>query len=182
MMSALAAFTMAVGSYWRSTSGTQCATLAANQAVVRIQQRLADTRRLGYCRAGGGGGAGAAIVYWPSDTNGDGQMQFTELRVLMHNPTSKTIELYVPALLGGASDSAWSVTAFRDPTAVDLLTAGQTPTTIAARVTAATFAADQATSTTLFPTFQFWLEVEQSDGTTSNEYAAATLRSPASPS
>jgi prepilin-type N-terminal cleavage/methylation domain-containing protein len=180
MLSALATFTLAVGNYWRQSTGTQTAALTANQAIMRIQKRLYDAHRLGYCRAGSAGSP-AAVVYWAADTNGDGYMQFTELRVLAHNPTDKTVDLYVPVLSGGASDDAWSSAEFNAASAVNRLTTGQTPTPIVSRVSDATFATEQATSATLFPTFQFWLQIEQADGTSSNEYGAATLRSASTP-
>ena len=180
MLSALAAFTLAVGNYWRQSTGTQTAALTANQAIVRIQKRLFDAHRLGYCRAGSAGSP-AAVVYWAADTNGDGSMQFTELRVLEHNPTDKTIDLYTPVLVGGASDDTWTSAEFTASNAVTRLTNGQTPTPVVSRVSAATFATEQAGSSTLFPTFQFWLQVEQPDGTSSNEYGAATLRSASTP-
>jgi type II secretory pathway pseudopilin PulG len=180
MLSALAAFTLAVGNYWRQSSGTQSAALTANQALMRIQKRLYNAHRLGYCRAGNAGSP-AAVVYWAADTNGDAFMQFTELRVLEHNPTDETIDLYTPVLTGGASDDVWSSADFNAANSVDRLTTGQTAAPVVGHVSDATFATEQAGSMTLFPTFQFWLRIEQPDGTSSNEYGAATLRSASLP-
>src|SRR5438552_3558746 len=76
--SALAAFTLAVANCWRQTDATQGAVITVNQLTLRLQNRLQDAKRLGYW-TDGSAGSPAGMIYWVRDTNGDGQMQYTEL-------------------------------------------------------------------------------------------------------
>ena len=105
---AIAGFTLAVGSHWSASDGTQSGTLSAHQAVARIQRKLASAKRLGIYHPGGPGASKpAALVYWRADDNSDAQMQFTELAMLRFNPTTRTIDLYQPQLLDGQTDDIW---------------------------------------------------------------------------
>jgi hypothetical protein len=179
---ALAAFMLTVSRHWQSGDGTQSAVLSAGQATLRLQKRLLDAKRIGYWRAGSDDEP-AALAYWRIDGNGDNAMQSSELGVIRFNPAEQAIELLTADLSGGEPDDTWSGDDFRSKAAVEAIGIVIPATTVPliGGVSSATFSVQRDASTTMAPTAQFTLALNQPDGTTLSETCIATLRGPASP-
>ncbi|HMB95130.1 MAG TPA: hypothetical protein VKK61_03745, partial [Tepidisphaeraceae bacterium] len=183
VMSALATFSLAMCSAWVGSGQVQALTLRGNQIAMRIQNEIRNARLLGACRAGSsdGSAAGAAILIWKNDTNGDGLIQGSEVEMIYHDTANHQLVLYS----GTSSDVAtWSYsTVFTNAATIGTFQTGRTPTQFATNVYGAMFQTSAATSTTLNPSLQFAIKILSNDSSPGTpqvfvEYGAATVRAP----
>jgi hypothetical protein len=176
VMSAVAAFALAVSNCWKYSDSSQAMALTGNQAVARIQRYLLDARRLGCCQT-----AEPAVVYWQSDSNGDGLMQFSELAMLRYDGPNRTFEFRRATLAPGSPDADVSYAELTAAGVVPRVLASSTPTPLLRNVAAAQIAVDHANDPVLAPTVQVMLTFSapspSQPGVT--QVVATTLRGPA---
>src|SRR3954468_23086953 len=132
VMSAVAAFALAVSNCWKFSDASQSALLTGNQALARLQRHLHDAKRTGYCAA-----HSATLVYWQADANGDGIMQLSELAMIAYNGPSRTIELFRPSVAPGDSEPTFTYAELIDPAAAQRVRAHSTATPLLQDVTQA---------------------------------------------
>lgn len=170
VMAALASFSMAMASAWKSAEETQALTLRANQAVFRIEKEIRNARLVGACRLGSsdGSAAGAAVILWKVDTNNDGYIQGDECEMILHDTTNHSLILYPT----GFADSAgtWSCSGtFSASTVLGQFPTNRTPKTMVHGVYGAVFETSNTTSTVNSPSLGFALKmmVDESSSSTS---------------
>jgi len=106
VIGALGALWFAVADTWQRTSASQNLALTANQALVRLETTLKQSKYLCHFDAGstdGSAASPASILIWKGDywnsggaNTADGFVQVGELIVIEHDPSSKRIYLYQP--------------------------------------------------------------------------------------
>ncbi len=179
VMSALAGFSLAMVSAWKSSEKSQGLTLLGNQAAIRLQDAIRQAKLIGAFRGGSidGTSAGAAVLIWGSDANGDAEIQAAEVELIEHDPDSKTLRLY-PSGQGDAV-SKWHYTTFVTPDTIDQFRTGRSYTLLARGVYGASFQTAGTTSTAQNPILRYALKlVSDSDPTPLIQYGAATVRAP----
>ncbi|MGH7177983.1 MAG: hypothetical protein ACREJC_11425 [Tepidisphaeraceae bacterium] len=174
VLSALSAFVLAVSNVWQASDAAQCSAIANGQTTLRLQKRLLDARQIGYYRATGP----AAVIYWRGDFNGDSKINYSELAVLAHNPTARTLNVYESNSGAGAPDPVWTSAVFSDSGVIDQFIAALTPTPIARNISEATFEVQNAGGSTVCPTLHFSLGFRNND-VTEFEAGAVSLRAAA---
>jgi hypothetical protein len=205
VIGALAALWFAVGEQWRKSSSSQCATLRASQAVVRLEGTFRQSRYL--CQYTPGSitdtsVAPASAFFWradfwnalgdvtkPSDFKtffSDGLVQVAELALVEYDPSAKRIYLYQakdPAAMDVAQrTAAGTVWAWTDLSKPSNLTTFKglnyvTRTVLSEGVGAAAFNMP-APKTGGRPLLEFTLKLPRAGGNTL-VYSVATFRTPA---
>ena len=195
VMSALAAFSLAMSSAWRSAGQTQSLGLRASHAVGWIQKEVRNAKLLGGVRAGSlnisGSTPSAAVVLWKEDTNGDGYIQGYEVEMIEHDPVNHTLLIY-PARQGDAV-AKWQWSVFTDPTVCDQFKIGRSANIVARDVYGAAFATTGTGNASANPSLDFGLKIvaQESRASASGtsgvvgadsrmlvEYGTATIRAP----
>ncbi len=201
---AVAALTGAVSTGWEASESTQAVQIGTRQIVAQLQRLLRDGKYVGLATKDGqlvkaagstlaAGNYNADIMFWSSDTNGDLRMQLSEMALIEHDISSKTLRLYqIPS----TATNAATVCTVSDISSTDAAIAFKAlPNcayqTIATGVTAASFAAYQVSvsASGQRPSVEFALTFSLSgpSGAVANnaqtvqarlEYGTATLRSP----
>ncbi|WP_428939948.1 PulJ/GspJ family protein [Fontivita pretiosa] len=189
VMSALAAFALAMSSAWKQAEQTQSATVIANQVSAVLQDQIRQARLLGAWRAGSinGSGENAAVMLWKEAAGGDGIIQDTELSLIEFDPTGHRLLIY-PAGQGSGLNIQYS--AFTTTAVIDNFKVGRTARPLARGIWGASFKVS-GTGSGQVPRLQFALRIvpEQRDdnGSVSPDgrarpliqYGQATLRAPA---
>lgn len=193
VMGAVAAFSLATSGAWKSAEKTQSLTLHGYQASWRISKQVRSARLIGASRAGSseGVGAGAAVIIWKTDTNGDGYIQGDECEMIAHDPVNHRLILYPSGYADGVGTWSYSGTF----TASSVLT--QFPTnrpsmTLANGVYGAVFETSGTSGTAVNPSLKFALKLMVDDAASGGgassavgggarlmvENGAATVRAP----
>lgn len=183
VMGALATFSLAMSSAWKSAGQAQTLTMIGSHVAARIQNEIKNAKLIGACRPGScdGSALGAAIMIWKSDANSNGTIEGSEVEMIYHDIANNQLVLYS----GTAADTAtWSYsTVFTNATVIDTFRTGRTPTLFAPRIYGAMFLANAAASTTLKPNLQFALKLLSNDSSKGSpqlfvQYGTATVRAP----
>src|SRR5687768_10765159 len=86
---AVAAVLTAVSQGWQNSREIETQTSMSSQGMTRLNRTLRNVRQIGAVRAGaitGSPGQPAAALLWRGDFNEDGDIQFSELALLEHDP------------------------------------------------------------------------------------------------
>src|SRR3954453_19167418 len=176
VMSAVAAFALAVSNCWKFSDASQSALLTGNQALARLQRHLHDAKRTGYCTR-----RQATLVYWQADANGDGQMQFSELAMITYNGPTRTLEIVRPSVGSGEADPTFSGAELNDAAVMQRVLARSITTPLIQDVTKGSLYVEHANDPAMAPTVQVALTVcpASSERPGAILLIAATLRGPA---
>jgi prepilin-type N-terminal cleavage/methylation domain-containing protein len=192
IMSAVAGFSMAMTTAWKSAEKSQAVAIRGNQIAARLQNEIRKAKLIGVYRAGSADGSatGAAVMLWVQDTNGDGYIQGDEVEMIEHDTTAHTLVRYY----NGQSDGAgtWSYTNnFNSSTVFTQFKLNRQSIKLAGGVYGAIFETSGTTGTSLNPNLNFGLKLMTDDsqpasvgsaigGTTKLmiEYGSATVRAP----
>lgn len=193
VMSALAAFSMAMSTAWRSAEKSQSLTLRGHHAGVRIEKYVRNARLIGAIRAGSseGTGSGAAVLLWKTDTNNDGYIQGDECEMIAHDPLSHRLLLYPSGFADAVGTWSYSTT-FTQAAVLNQFPTNRTPLTLANGVYGAVFEASGTSGTTYSPSLKYALKLMVNDAPTGSgstvavgggaalmvEYGTATVRAP----
>lgn len=190
VMSALAAFSLAMANAWRSAETTQSLTLRGHHAIARIESEIRNARLIGVCRTGSseGVGDGAAVMLWKSDLNGDGYIQGDECSMIAHDPTLDRIVLYPSGYADGVGTWSHSGT-FTNSTVFAQFPTNRPELTLANGIYGAVFQTSGTSGTTFSPSLKFALKImvndEQGDraivgggSRLAVEHGTATVRAP----
>jgi hypothetical protein len=176
VMSALAAFALAVSNCWKYSDASQGSAITGSRAVARLQRRLHDAKRIGYYRT-----SPPALVYWTDDANADGRMQFSELAMVALNPDTHNLELCQPKLGSGESDEVVTYNEFMDAAVASRFEGHSTKTPLLGHVASVAIDVQHPNDAAMAPTVQVMLTFSPASpaqaGTT--ELVTATLRGPA---
>lgn len=177
VMSALAAFALAVSNCWKYSDASEASAISGNQAVIRLQRRLHDAKRVGCCRPA----PKAALVYWAADADGDGKMQFSELAMIRFDDAEHTLELRQAVVAPGDSDTVVTFAQLNDPAIIQRVQDSSSAVPLMQHVSDANITVEHANDSALAPTVQVALVLPSlsSAQTTSTQLVAATLRGPA---
>jgi type II secretory pathway pseudopilin PulG len=189
VMSALAAFTLAMSSAWRQAEQTQSATIIANQVSAVLQDQIRQARLLGAWRAGSisGSGESAAVMLWKEAADGDGIIQDSELSLIEFDPTRHRLMIY-PAGQGSGANVPYST--FTSTAVIDSFKSGRTARPLARSIWGASFKVS-GTGSGQVPRLQFALRIvpenrDDNGGITPDaqarpliQYGQATLRAAA---
>ncbi|HWP41145.1 MAG TPA: hypothetical protein VNL70_09485 [Tepidisphaeraceae bacterium] len=190
VMSALAAFTLAMSSAWRQAEQTQSATIIANQVSAVLQEQVRQARLLGAWRAGSisGSGESAAVMLWKEAADGDGIIQDSELSLIEFDPTGHRLMIY-PAGQGSGANVPYST--FTSTAVIDSFKAGRTARPMARGIWGASFKVSGTGGVGQVPRLQFALRIvpenrDDNGGITPDvqarpliQYGQTTLRAPA---
>ena len=176
VMTALAAFALAVSNCWKYSDSSQGSMLTGNQAVARLQHRLHDAKRVGYYRT-----SPQALVYWQADANADDKMQFSELAMIAFNQQTHGLELWQPHLGSGDSDETLSYVELMDATAASRFEGRSTMMPLLSHVASVGIEVQHPNDPLLAPTVQMSLTFSPTSPTQPGvtQIVAATLRGPA---
>lgn len=102
VMVALGAVMFAVARGWQGAEMGQSIEMAANQASLRVERMIQESKLTGVVREGTTDTSAlarsvtpaAAIMLWKSDRNGDERIQFDEIALIEHNRTAGTLDLF----------------------------------------------------------------------------------------
>jgi Tfp pilus assembly protein PilV len=177
IMSALAAFALAVSNCWKYSDASEASAISGNQAVIRLQRRLHDAKRVGYCR----NAPQAALVYWAADADGDGKMQFSELAMIRFNDSEHTLQLRQAVVAPGDSDDVVAFAQLNDAAILQRVQDSSTAVPLIQHVSNVNLAVEHANDPALAPTVQIALTLPSLSPaqTTTTQLVAATLRGPA---
>jgi len=189
VMSALAAFTLAMSAAWKQAEQTQSATVIANQVSAVLQDQIRQARLLGGWRAGSinGSGENAAVMLWKEAADGDGIIQDTELSLIEFDPGGHRLVIY-PAGQGLGVNVPYST--FATTSVIDSFKAGRTARPLARGIWGASFKVS-GTGSGQVPRLQFALRIvpekrDDNGGVSPDakarpliQYGVATLRAPA---
>jgi hypothetical protein len=191
VMGALAAFSLAMATAWNHAENTQAVTALGNQAMLRLQSHVRNAKRIGIYRAGtsNGSGAGAAVMLWVQDTNGDSKIQGSEVAMIEHDTAAHELVIYPASQPDGLT--AWPAATFdSDPAVFDNFKIGRTKQPIARGVWGAVFqTGDTSDLAQQNPSLRFALKLESGNTTGPGhavgdasrlfvQYGTATLRTP----
>jgi len=98
ILAAVGALMTSVARGWDQSISAQNGANTVFQLHLRLENLFRTARQIGAWRSGtieGGGGDGAAVLFWKSDANGDGVIQYSEAALLEHRagPTPGTCQL-----------------------------------------------------------------------------------------
>jgi prepilin-type N-terminal cleavage/methylation domain-containing protein len=177
VMSALAAFALAVSNCWKYSDASEASAISGNQAVIRLQRRLHDAKRVGYCRPA----PQAALVYWTGDADGDGRMQFSELAMIRFDETEHTLELRQAVVALGDSDATVTFAELSDASIIQRVQDSSSAVPLVQHVTDASITVEHANDPSVAPTVQVALVLPSLSPAqpTTTQLVAATLRGPA---
>jgi hypothetical protein len=182
VLGALASFALAMASAWKQAEQSQSLSLRGQAAVLRIADLLHNARLVGPVRAGAieNPVSGAAVLLWGEDTNSDGLIQGSEVRMIEHDVANDRLVLYSGT---PAETATWSyATVFSDPAVLDVFKSGHTPTPLANGIDGAVFEATGTGSATSNPSLSFALKLHRESATGAQrvaiQYGTATLRAP----
>lgn len=102
VMTAMATFTMSVGTAWKANAQQEAATLTMNAAAARLGREVRMARLPGASYDGALDGSGvneAAVVLWRADANGDNIIQLSELELIAYEKASRALVRYRPGSL-----------------------------------------------------------------------------------
>lgn len=195
VMASLAAVWSAVGQTWSNTSSSQQVSLSGNQAGLRLEDLLRQSKYICQYTTGsldGSASTPASVLLWKSDTwsvapatSADGKPQLGELLLIEHSVSDQKIYVYEP-LASSAMDASQKSRAGGVATWSDL-SASTTPTafktydfvrkrTLAESVSGASLYAP-AQTTNARQAMEFTLKISRS-GMTSVVYGTGALRGP----
>jgi type II secretory pathway component PulJ len=193
VMSAIAGFSLAMSTAWKSAEKSQAISVLGNQVVTRLENEIRKARLIGACRAGSSdeSAGGAAIMLWMADTNGDGFIQGDECEMIEHDPATHTLRCWY----FGQADATgtWSCsTTFTNSTVLSTFKQDRQYHKMAGGVYGAVFQACGTSGTSLNPSLSFGLKlmVDDSQAAIANsravggepklmvEYGTATVRAP----
>lgn len=164
VMGAMAAFSMAMATAWRSAETTQSLTLRGHHAMMRIESEVRNSRLVGVCRTGSseGVGSGAAVMLWKIDTNGDGFIQGNECEMIAHDPTTRRLLLYPSGYADGVGTWSYSGT-FTNSAVLTQFPTNRPPLTLANGIYGAVFQTSGTSGTTYSPSLKFALKMMVND-------------------
>lgn len=135
VMASLAAVWSAVGQTWSNTSSSQQVSLSGNQAALRFEDLLRQSKYICQYTTGsmdGSASKAASVLLWKSDTwsvapatSADGKPQLGELLLIEHNLSDQKLYVYEP-LASSAMDASQKIRAAGVATWSDL-SASATP-------------------------------------------------------
>lgn len=102
VMTAMASFTMSVGTAWKANEQEEAASLITNVAAARLGREVRMARLPGAAYNGSLDNSNAneaAVVLWRGDTNGDNIIQLSELEVIAYEKASQALVRYRPGTL-----------------------------------------------------------------------------------
>lgn len=102
VMTAMASFTMSVGTAWKANEEAEAASLITNVAAARLGREVKMARLAGALYTGALDGSEvneAAVMLWRADTNGDNIIQLSELELIAYEKASKALVRYRPGNL-----------------------------------------------------------------------------------
>jgi hypothetical protein len=193
ILGAVAGVLTAVARGWTESEQTQAATSIATQTNLRLQKVLRTARQLGAYQVGSidGSATGAAIMIWKGDVNDDGQVQFSELALIEHQPSGDPLNAKLvywdvefptnwTATQKQNADSTLSKDSMYDATTFSTFKsmANVTSTTLANRVEGAVFKRIDS-STTVRPMLEYRLRFRLADGSAQDIYGTTAVRPPA---
>jgi hypothetical protein len=191
VMGAMAAFSLAMSTAWKSAESSQSISLLANQTIVRVQNEIRQCKLIGAMRSGTSGGSGdvVAVLLWKADTSGDGLIQGNEVSLLEYHATSHTLRLYY----AGQPDASgtWSYDhTFTDENTLESFKTNRSYVVLARNVYGAAFQTSGTSGTSKNPSLHFGLKLMVDDTRSSGaadgtrkltvQYGTATLRAPLS--
>jgi type II secretory pathway component PulJ len=164
VMGAMAAFSLAMSTAWKSAESSQSISLLANQTVVRLQNEIRQSKMIGAVRAGTSAGtsSNAAVLLWKADTSGDGYIQGNEVSLIEHDVASHTLRLYY----SGQADAAgtWSYgSTFTASATLNNFKTNRNYKVLARNVYGAVFQSTGTTGTSQSPTLHFALKFMVND-------------------
>jgi Tfp pilus assembly major pilin PilA len=193
VFSALAAFSMAMATAWRSAETTQAVTMKINFVNAQVQNEIRNARLIGACRVGSSdsSAAGAAVLIWKTDTNQDGFIQGNECELILHDTTNHNLLLYPTGTSDGAGTWSYSGT-FNAATSLDQFILNRPSKVLAHGVYGAIFQSTGTNSATNSPALKYALKMMVDDarpngghggvigggGQVTVEYGGATVRAP----
>lgn len=137
VMASLAAVWSAVGQTWSNTSSSQQVSLSGNQAGLRLEDRLRQSKYICQYTSGSqdsSASKAASVLLWKSDTwsvapatSADGKPQLGELLLIEHSVSDQKVYVYEP-IASSAMDASQKSRAGGVATWSDL-SASTTPTT-----------------------------------------------------
>lgn len=159
VMGAMAAFSLAMSTAWKSAESSQSISLLANQTVVRLQNEIRQSKMIGAVRAGTSTGttSNAAVLLWKTDTSGDGYIQGNEVSLIEHDPTSHTLRLYYSGQADAAGTWSYSSTFTASSTLTNFKT-NRNYLVLARNVYGAVFQSSGTSGTSQNPTLHFALK------------------------
>jgi hypothetical protein len=188
VMSALAAFSMAMGTAWKQAEQGQSVTLLSVQANLRLQDVIRNARLIGASRAGSDdeSATGAAVLLWTADTNLDNYIQGDEVALIEHDTASHELRLYYTGQADGAGTWSYGTTFTADGT-LDAFKVGRSYRPMMRNVYGAVFSAVNTGSSTNNPALKYGLKlrVDRTDSAGVGgeaalmvEHGMATIRAP----
>lgn len=97
IMGALGAFSSALATGWRQSEQIQDESRNQSQVSLRLQSLLRNARLFGLLvpgRTPDSGDAGAELLFWMNDADGDNAMKWSEVGLLEHNTADSTLRFY----------------------------------------------------------------------------------------
>lgn len=123
---ASAAVAMAVSRGWQHGENTATSSIVISRTMHRIQDKMQRARFTGQWRAGSvssTSGAGAAVLIWRGDDNGDGKMQLEETQLLEHDPAKRELLIceasFPDAVTRAAMNGPFPTSMLTAPNAID---------------------------------------------------------------
>jgi len=178
---AIASFTFATAQAWRNTEAGISAETLTHVATARLNDIVHGARLLGACRGGSldtPGLAPAGVLLWTRDSNGDGQIQTSEITLIGHDPVKK--QLYIHTQPAPKIDITWSYAAFTLPTAIDSFAAKGNRQPIASHVDGAAMSVTFDPASADRPRLNYQLKTTV-QGKVERFNGAVTMRAPVSP-
>jgi prepilin-type N-terminal cleavage/methylation domain-containing protein len=183
---AASAFMLAVSKSWQNGQLSQSAQAINMQAMTALQNELRSAKAIGAYRPGALLGglslvSPSSLILWKDDTNGDGQVQFSELEMIEYNPSNQTIYKYVPnpPLLGLDPAVAWNAMTNTLVLTTFKLTTNQQ--IMSRHVDGVHFYLWTAASAAQAPTLEFQLYFKPDADHEQVQYGSASLRAPLTP-
>ena len=181
VLAGVASFSLAVSTAWQNAGNSQAVLLSANHDAMLLAERIRPCVLTGGWQAGsidGSASTGAAVLLWKGDTNPDGDVDYSEIMLIQHDPVKHQLDLYqAPVPLQIADYVCSYAHVFSQAAFVSTFKGSLTPTILCSNVTGAEFYVGSTSSATSMPFVEFALTVKS--GTNSQiVYGDATLRSP----
>lgn len=165
VMSAMAAFSLAMAGAWRSAEKTQSLTLRGQHAATRIEKEVRSARLIGASYLGSSEGTAthpAAVMIWKEDSNGDGFIQGDECEMIAHDALTKRLLLYPSGYADGVGTWSYSGT-FTNSSVLLQFPTGRPPLTLANGVYGAVFETIGTSGTSVSPALKFALKIMVDD-------------------
>jgi hypothetical protein len=182
VLSALASFMLATGKAWSDSGSDRQAAIVGWQGAQRLVQIVEQAGLVPSVQPGSLtslSASPAGVILWKSDTNGDGQIEFSELEVISADPDGDgtwTLNLYTPSLSSGAQDEVWDYSVLTDPSSISLLKPLMTATPLVRGLSGVHI--DMQSSATQRQLVEFALAMPVANGPQQIVYISAACQAP----